>query len=78
MKYIITQSGYDEFVGNKKKYLQPTVEAKLIVILSSRVGYTLDSLNSLITMDPRLKATEGKVFVALDRLKELGYVEVIG
>ena len=77
MKYKITDAGYEEFTANRKTYTEVTVSAKLMNILSVRVGYTLDSLTSQVKLDIRFrKSLDGDVLCALNKLKEAGYVEV--
>jgi hypothetical protein len=73
----MTDAGYEEFINNRRKYTEITVIAKLMTILSSRVGYTLSSLVSQVKMDIRFRRVrEGDVILALSTLVDLGYVEV--
>lgn len=76
-KYRITDAGLEELRNNRAKYLKPEVLSKLLHILSMGVGYTLDSLSSQVTADPRLRSTPtGAILRELNNLQNLGYVEV--
>lgn len=77
MKYMMTSCGYDEFVANKRQYILPTLRGKLMYTLSSRVGYTLDSLSSQAKSDPRLRVRDGQIIGELQKLVQEGYVEVV-
>jgi hypothetical protein len=77
-KYRITDIGYSEFISNRTKYRAPTVTAKLMHILSSRVGYTLDSLASQVAQDTRVDSSGGSAAIReINNLVTLGYVEVL-
>jgi hypothetical protein len=77
-KYRMTDIGYSEFISNRTKYRAPTVIAKLMHILSSRVGYTLDSLASQVAQDPRIDSSGGSAAIReINNLLSLGYIEVI-
>ncbi len=78
MKYRMTPAGYNEFTGNRKRYSVASVEAKIMTLMSSRVGYSLDSILSQVMLDPALRAKQGQVISIIDRLKSQKFIEVIG
>jgi hypothetical protein len=76
-KYRITDAGKEEIFINKSSYKKATVISKLMHILSTGVGYTLDSLSSQVLADPRLKGIpSGAIMREINNLQNLGYIEV--
>lgn len=75
-KYIMTEVGHEEFANNRKAYLFPTIRAKLMCMLSARVGYPLDSLVTQVKQDPILRARDGTILGEINKLQNDGYIEV--
>ena len=78
MKYVMTDEGTKEFKGNRQKYRVPNTYNKVMGVLSSGVGYNVDSLLNFIISDPRVKEGPSYLAKALMELEELGYVKAIG
>jgi 2-hydroxy-3-keto-5-methylthiopentenyl-1-phosphate phosphatase len=77
MKYVITDDGLYDFKMNRGKYRNPNMRNKIMRVLSSGVGYGIDSLLNSIKADSSIKEEESMFGRALMDLEGDGFISSI-